>query len=80
MADDPGQHPGVNVADARNAILFQQIVDAVFSAPVARHTLMTAHNEAVNEWAHGFKIVTRNAIVPDQRIGHRHDLSAVGRV
>ncbi|MNG25665.1 hypothetical protein D3C84_1105510 [compost metagenome] len=41
---------------------------------------MAAHDKAVHEWTHRFKIIAGDAVVSDQGVSHGHDLTAVGRV
>ncbi|MNC39233.1 hypothetical protein D3C75_878820 [compost metagenome] len=80
VADNAGQHPGVDLADSGNAIFLQQVVYAVFSTPVAWHFLMAAHNKAVYKRTHRFEIIAGDAVVSDQRICHGNDLSTIRRV
>ncbi|MNY77036.1 hypothetical protein D3C86_2168130 [compost metagenome] len=41
---------------------------------------MLAYDKAVNERADRFEVVAGDAVVADERIRHRDDLTAVGRV
>ncbi|MNN34488.1 hypothetical protein D3C81_1482950 [compost metagenome] len=80
MADKARQHARIDVGNAGNAVFLEQVTQIVLGPPVAWGRFIAANHKAVNRWCNGFKVVARNAIVPDQRIRHRDDLPAVRRI
>src|SRR5215467_3854024 len=59
---------------------FQVFVDRHRGSPVGADLRHLAHDEALDERAARFDVFHVHAIIPDLRIGHRHNLPGVGRI
>ena len=74
------QRAGVNALDAGNAVLFQIFFQRNIRAPVADDRRQFADDEARRVRPPRFHVLGVDAVIADERIGHRDDLAFVGRV
>ncbi len=74
------QRPGVDALDARNAVLHQILREAQIGAPVAHDGRQLAHHEPGDMGLPRLHVDAVDPVIPDVRVGHRHDLPLVGRV
>jgi hypothetical protein len=76
----PRERPCVQSFHAERAAGFQKGLERTAAAPVARRILIFPDDEAFKINPGGLHILVIDAGVADQRIGHRHDLTLVGRI
>ena len=70
----------VDAADARYAGLGQHFIQRALAAKVGSDRRNLPHDEALDIRAIRFVVFATHAVVPLKRIGHAHDLPAVGRI
>ena len=78
--DHLGQHPGVNTLDGHDLVPFQKIDQGFLFSPVGREGCQFFDDEPFHPRPVRFYILGITAIIPDQGIGHGHDLAVIGRV
>ena len=59
---------------------FQKIIERFLRAPIAWKLAQLFNNETAHVRARTLLIGGVRAVVSDQRIGHRHNLTAIGRI
>ena len=75
-----GQRPRVNALNSRNAVFLQIFRERKIRAPVADDRREFADDEAGDVRPPRFHVHGVDAVIADERIGHRDDLAFVGRV
>jgi len=70
----------VDAGDAGDLAVRQPVFEFAGGPVVARDVRQFAHDEAAHEHVARFKVALVDAVVPDQRVGHRDDLPGIGRV
>ena len=75
-----GQRPRVNALDARNAVLLQIFRQRKIRAPVADDRREFADDKSGHVRPPRFHVHRVDAVIADERIGHRDNLAFVGRV
>ena len=80
VANAPNQCPGINPSDGNNIVAYQIMCQRIFRAIVAPQTTAFSHNEARHMGSGRFAVLHVDADIPDHRISHRDDLTAIARV
>ena len=80
LAQVAGERPGVDAADADDALGVQLLVEAARRAPGARPAGRVAHDVAGNPHPAALRVLVVDAGVADVRGGLHHDLARVARV
>ncbi len=80
LAQVPGQCPGVDAADAHDALAGQLVAQAALRPPRGRPPARLAHDVPADPDPAGLRVVVVDAGVADVRGGHHHDLAVVARV
>src|SRR5487761_2206690 len=80
VAQMAGERAGIEVVDAWDPVAAQVVVDALTAAPVAILVAPLAHDQRRDPRTARLDILIRDAIVANQRIGHRHHLPPVGGI
>jgi hypothetical protein len=74
------QRAGVDPLDAHDVVLPQVLVEAHVGPVVRVDRRQLLHDESRDVRAAAFDVLAVDAVVADQRVGHRDDLPLVGRV
>ncbi len=82
LSDMAGQSASVNIGDAHNALASEIFVQRLAATKITRQRAKLLDNERsnLNFLAVRLDIFRGYAIITDERIGHRHNLSSIGRV
>ena len=75
-----GQRPGVDPLDSWNAILIQIRGQRQVCSPVAHHRTEFPNDEPGTMGLPGLHVLKVDARIANHRVGHRHDLTLVGRI
>ncbi len=79
-AQQAGELAGVDAFDAGDAVAGEPVAEGFLGAPVGMEPGEFADGEAAHLGAGGFVVFFADAVVADERVGHRDDLSPVGRI
>src|SRR5262249_32772965 len=80
VADLPREKARVDALDADDAVALEPGSERLSRSPVAGDAGELAHDEPREMRLRGLVVLVVDAVVPDQRVRHHHDLAAVGRV
>ena len=80
FAQMPGQRARIDALNAGNVPVPQIIIERSLRAPTAWNFAQLFDDKSAHVRLAAFLIERVRAVVSDQRIGHRHDLSAIGRI
>lgn len=75
-----GQGPSIHLGDPGDAIPLQIALKAFVRSPIGRRPGRLAHHKARDAGERGLQILPIQPVVPDHRVGHRHQLPRVGRI
>jgi hypothetical protein len=75
-----GQGARVDALDAGDAVLFEVLAERAIRAPVADDGREFPDDEPGDVRAPRFDIQVVDAVIADERVGHRHDLPLVGGI
>ncbi len=79
-ADVPRELARIHALDASDPVPLQVVLKGALRPPVAVGGAQLAHDQTGDPWARRLIILRRHPVVTDERGGHRHDLSCVGRI
>src|SRR5262245_40268845 len=74
----PDEGPCIDIGNSRNPRSAQILVERFARAPVGVGARELPHDEAFGKYAARFYVLFVDAVISDERISHRDDLSAVG--
>src|SRR3989454_2819536 len=80
QADVTHQSARIDIRNGRYAVLRQVGLEALRRPPVAGHWRQVADDESFEERLPRFDVLGIDAGIADERIGHRNDLTGIGRV
>src|SRR5881394_1474612 len=76
----PRQCPSIDALHSRDVALAQIFIERHLRAPVARDLAQLFDDKAAHMWFAAFAVEGIDAVIADQRISHRYDLSAIRRI
>ena len=74
------QRARIDVGDRDDVVTDEVVAERAIGAPVARDRRRLAHDEAGDARRLRFGITRRDAVVADERRGHRDDLAGIGGI
>ena len=80
LADEPRDAARVDALDGDDALLDQPLGEGEVGAVVGRDRGELADHERLGPGALRLRVLAGDAVVPDERVGHGHDLSGVGGI